>query len=313
MPSSLPTWTWWDCGSCGQPWFRCGCDDPQPTNLSEQAGSGRGDRSVGVLVDRANRGELSVGDLLRSEALWRWLAHSPGAAELRHGPIIWPTPRHTIWLSGVECQFTRQYAHRHDLGILVQPGTTSYVARLGAYGRWAADNGCYSQGARFDVAAWRRWVATLPAGGCLFAVAPDVFDPAAGRGDPHATWARSAPEFELIRSCGLPAALVAQDGVEDMDLDWDAFDVLFLGGSTEWKMSAAAADVAAEARRFGLWTHMGRVNSARRLRHATLVGVDSADGTYLAFGPDTNGPKVLGWLDQLDAADTQPTLFEAVA
>jgi hypothetical protein len=38
-----------------------------------------------------------------------------------------------------------------------------------------------------------------------------------------------------------------------------------------------------EARRRGVWTHMGRVNSERRLRYAALIGCQSADGTYLAF------------------------------
>ena len=37
--------------------------------------------------------------------------------------------------------------------------------------------------------------------------------------------------LELIRVIGLPAALVAQDGLEAMAIDWDAFDVLFSGGS----------------------------------------------------------------------------------
>jgi hypothetical protein len=40
---------------------------------------------------------------------------------------------------------------------------------------------------------------------------------------------------------------------------WDAFDVLFLGGTTDWKLGPAAADLTAEARRRGLVVHMGRV------------------------------------------------------
>jgi hypothetical protein len=52
----------------------------------------------------------------------------------------------------------------------------------------------------------------------------------------------------------------------------------------------------------GKGTHMGRVNSNRRLQYAATIGCDSADGTYLAFGPDQNLPRLLWWL--------RPTLFD---
>jgi len=52
----------------------------------------------------------------------------------------------------------------------------------------------------------------------------------------------------------------------------------------------------AEAKRRGKWAHMGRVNGRSRLLAAVGAGCDSVDGTYLAFGPDTNLPKLLRWL-----------------
>ena len=51
---------------------------------------------------------------------------------------------------------------------------------------------------------------------------------------------------------------------------------------------------------------MGRVNSRRRLRIAQAFGCTSCDGTYLAFGPDTNLPRLLTWMNELH---TTPTLF----
>ena len=302
-------WVYWECARCAAPWFRCRCDAPEPTALREMPRRGRCDRDVAGAISRANASG-DVRALFDDEAVWSWLAHSPGEAEVAFGPVLYEPPRHTIYLSGVECDVTRTYAGRCDLGILVQPGTGSYVARLGAYGRWGADNGCFSQGERFDLARWKRWVAGLPHDGCLFVVAPDVYDAEAGRGDPVATWERAAPVLPFIRSCGLPAALVAQDGFEEMEIDWTAFDCLFLGESTEWKLSRAAADVAREARAQGLWTHMGRVNSMRRLRYAYLIGIDSVDGTYLAFGPRANGGRLLRWLHALADEDATPRLFE---
>lgn len=125
---------------------------------------------------------------------------------------------------------------------------------------------------------------------CLFAAAPDVL------GDAAATLKRSAYMLPWIRYIGVPAALVAQDGLEDLDVPWDEFDVLFLGGSTGWKLGPAAAWLAGEAKARGKRVHMGRVNSLQRLWHAVSIGCDSCDGTYLAFAPDANLDRLLPWL-----------------
>jgi hypothetical protein len=84
-------------------------------------------------------------------------------------------------------------------------------------------------------------------------------------------------------------------------------DVLFLGGTTEWKLGPDAWRIVERAKADGRWVHMGRVNSWRRFDTARQMGCDSVDGTYLTFGPDTNLPKLLGWLRR---ADTNPTLWE---
>jgi hypothetical protein len=152
-----------------------------------------------------------------------------------------------------------------------------------------ADNGCFGKGYPGDD-AWFEWVKGLPHERVRFVVAPDVVADAA------ATLERSRPWLSVIRALGMPAAFVAQDGLEDLTVPWDEFDVLFIGGSTDWKLGEHAHALTVEAKRRGKWVHMGRVNSQVRLRRAALTGCDSADGTYIAFGPDANLPKVLGWL-----------------
>lgn len=163
---------------------------------------------------------------------------------------------------------------------------------------WCADNGCFGKGYPGDE-KWLGWLAknAYAAADCLFATAPDVV------GDAVGTLERSAPWLPAIRALGYPAALVAQDGLEDLEVPWDAFDVLFIGGSTEWKLGPAARTLVAEAKRQGKKIHMGRVNSERRYRYAQAIGCDTADGTYLTFGPDANLPSVLAWsrLSQHDA------------
>lgn len=157
---------------------------------------------------------------------------------------------------------------------------------------WIADNGCFGKGYPGDD-AWLAWLGAYTAeerSRCLFAVAPDVV------GDAAATLARSMPWLPKIRALGYPAALVAQNGLEDLGVPWEAFDALFIGGDTAWKLGPHARHLVAEARLRGKWVHMGRVNSERRLRYADAIGCDSVDGTYLAFGPDLNLPNVLAWV-----------------
>lgn len=157
--------------------------------------------------------------------------------------------------------------------------------------RWAADNGCFGKGFPGE-AAWWEWLVDNAASAdtCAFAVAPDVVADAA------ATLARSLPWLPRIRGLGYKAAFVIQDGQEDLPMPWDAFDVMFIGGSTEWKLGRHARVLVAEAKQRGKSVHMGRVNSEKRLRYAAAIGCDSADGTYIAFGPDLNLPDVLAWL-----------------
>jgi hypothetical protein len=131
----------------------------------------------------------------------------------------------------------------------------------------------------------------------LFAAAPDVL------GDARATLDRSIPVLPEIRKMGFKAALVAQDGLEFLmsEIPWDALDVIFTGGSTEWKLGAGARLIVGEAKRRGKWVHMGRVNSRKRLRYAASIGVDSVDGTYITYGSIRNVRRVLDWLDELEA------------
>jgi hypothetical protein len=159
---------------------------------------------------------------------------------------------------------------------------------------WAADNGCFSVNYVGDP-RWMAWLARHAphADRCLFATAPDVV------GDAAATLIRSAPHLPMIRALGYRAALVAQDGLEHLPVPWDTLDVLFIGGTVTWKLSPAAAGLVATARRRGKTVHMGRVNSSKRLTYAALLGCGSADGTFLAFGPNTNLPRLSRWLRAL--------------
>lgn len=147
---------------------------------------------------------------------------------------------------------------------------------------WAADNGRFARPENYTDDGYLAFLARFTAHleRCLFAVAPDIV------GDAATTLEMSAPMLPRIRAIGYPAALVAQDGLEDLSVPWDDFDALFVGGSTKWKLSEAAYGLAAEAKARGKWLHMGRVNSWARFSTAAAAGYDSADGTVLRFDPN---------------------------
>jgi hypothetical protein len=205
---------------------------------------------------------------------------------------------------------------------LLEPGTA-----------WCADNGIYSRAYPGD-RQYLGWLSRLPdPARCRFAVAPDVV------ADHHATLERSWPMLRPIRGIGLPVALCAQNGAQADDLPWDYIDVVFLAGiveclpcgyvpdvadlpkdacpdghpMAEWKTGAAAAAIATEAKARGKWVHMGRVNTRGRVLTAKGMGCDSADGTFLAYGPDLNLPRLLSWLCEPAARPTvQLDLFTPV-
>jgi hypothetical protein len=162
---------------------------------------------------------------------------------------------------------------------------------------WAADNGCFSAKGYPGEEKWLAWLEkhSPHAERCLFAVAPDLFNPDLGEEMGTASLARSRPWLPVIRSLGYPAALVAQNGLLPEDVPWDEIDWLFIGGTTKWKLGKAASTLAAAAKANGKGVHMGRVNSARRWAIAELFDCDTCDGTFIARAPDTNLARQQRW------------------
>jgi len=174
------------------------------------------------------------------------------------------------------------------VGELIVPGAGNNPDALRLeFGRWAMDNRCFNE---FRVAEFMRMLETFYGRrGCRFVSAPDVV------ADAHETllqwpfWAR------LIRGVRFVPALVAQDGLTVADVPWSELGALFIGGTTEWKLGPQARDLIGYAKTRGLWVHMGRVNSQRRIWDAARMGCDSFDGTGFSRWPDIRIPKGLSW------------------
>lgn len=101
----------------------------------------------------------------------------------------------------------------------------------------------------------------------LWVVVPDVV---ADREATLASWQAWAPR---LRQYGWPLAFAVQDGMTPEDVPADA-DVIFVGGTTEWKWRTVL-----------IWcqhfprVHVGRVNSYRLLWSSHDAGAESCDGT----------------------------------
>ena len=105
-----------------------------------------------------------------------------------------------------------------------------------------------------------------------------------------------------------PTAYVLQDGAEDSDIPYDKINCVFVGGTTEFKLSETARDLVTEAKRFGKQIHMGRVNTDKRLRYAFNIGCNSVDGTgYVRFRQRELLPAL--HVIHSEVANLQPTLF----
>lgn len=167
----------------------------------------------------------------------------------------------------------RQMAARFNRPIVagqLQTPLTNYATWDGAF---ACDNGAFSG---FDRDRWFRFLANREPhkARCRWVAMPDVV----GNGR------RTLELFTVLSAevAGWPWALVAQDGVEDLNIPWRLFECLFIGGTTDWKMSDASADLIRTAKILGLQVHVGRVNTVQRYLHFARLGADTCDGTGIA-------------------------------
>lgn len=142
---------------------------------------------------------------------------------------------------------------------------------------WAADNCAF--GDKFDADKLLTWLPQMIPfrSTCLFVAVPDVV------GDSAATLARWA-EW-IPRLTGWPLAFVCQDGLRPEQIPVEC-TVIFIGGTTEWKLSEYAIDCIRWAQANGKGVHIGRVNWGRRYAHFRVMrGSEyfTTDGTRTRF------------------------------
>lgn len=177
-----------------------------------------------------------------------------------------------------------------EIGLMLTP--LSEKKRPSSEWQWAADNACFAN--KWRASRWLKWIEELsdPAT-AVFATVPDIVSDHAG------TLVRWKQWSSAVRDRGFKTAFVLQDGASVSTVPFDELDAVFIGGSTEYKLSCDARRIVDTAKHLDKWVHMGRVNSLRRLRIASEWGCDSVDGTFIAYAPDYNTGRLIAMLDKL--------------
>jgi hypothetical protein len=147
---------------------------------------------------------------------------------------------------------------------------TPLTRNRNAGGVFGIDNGAFSN---FNERAWRAVIAKQDKAWdrCLFVTLPDIVGEAQ----------RTRELFMHFRHelSDWPIAMVAQDGAECIEIPWTHMSAVFIGGTTEWKMSRAAAGVIKTAKILEKHVHVGRINTPDRWKHFDELGADTCDGS----------------------------------
>lgn len=170
-------------------------------------------------------------------------------------------------------------------------------------GFWGADNDVFT--GNFDPMIYLAWVLRIKEeqhlNKCLFMAAPDRVADYGVTLEMFKIW---QPELKKLE---FPVALVLQDGATTETIPWDKIDAVFIGGSTEWKLSQDVIRILQNAGEMGKWRHIGRVNSHNRISYFWDFA-ESFDGTSFAIEPDNRLefvlPKMLELASQSKIWDT---------
>lgn len=141
---------------------------------------------------------------------------------------------------------------------------------------YALDNGAWGahqRGEDFPAEPFTRTVKKLGAG-ADWVVAPDIVEGGLDSLRVSIGW------LSWLRSRCKRILIAVQDGMTEKDIRPLLSDRVgvFVGGSTDWKLQTLDTWCRL-ARDCGAWSHVGRVNTARRIRRCLAAGATSFDGT----------------------------------
>lgn len=192
---------------------------------------------------------------------------------------------------------------RRNLDALRKAGWGLLISRTGVwrtegFSDYVLDNGAWSDfraGRSFDEDAFERLIDRLGAG-ATWIVLPDIVEGGLASLELSVRWSN-----RCLSIC--PSVLIpVQDGMTEDDISpFVGRNVgVFLGGSTEWKISTMGA-WGAFCRQRGIHYHVARVNTVKRMGMAAAAGADSIDGS--------SGSRFAVTIPKLTYASRQPDLW----
>ena len=163
----------------------------------------------------------------------------------------------------------------HDFWQLRTPLTRNAIGGT----PWGLDNGCFTQ---FNRSVWLKMVKEALQHTShtieqrrrnIFVALPDIVGDAV----------RTLDLFEHFehQTNGCKRALVLQDGIGHHRIPWSRIHAVFVGGSDSFKTSPEAINACKAAKMMNKWVHVGRVNTASRVRNWVELA-DSIDGSGIS-------------------------------
>lgn len=147
---------------------------------------------------------------------------------------------------------------------------------------WGADLGCLSGPdfvKKYDPEKTKSWLEMMKPylSTCLFVTVPDHIGDAA----------KTYQDFHKFDFGDFPVAYVAQDGQENIPFpNLNNWKTLFIGGSTQWKLSDHARVCIELAKKWDMHVHIGRVNYKKRyVSFGRIPGSErfTCDGTRIRY------------------------------
>lgn len=180
----------------------------------------------------------------------------------------------------------------HTPDSIRKPKPVPYALDNAVYGAWANDrewnSGKYYKALDFYDPAECRWT-----------VVPDWI------ADKELTLERWRRHWRGIKDRGYTLAFAVQDGMEPSDVPEKA-EVIFVGGSTEWKWKTMPI----WCREFDR-VHAARVNTYRLLWMAHECGAESCDGTGFTRGCQRQWNGLCEYLEESTNGRKQEEMFQA--
>ena len=158
---------------------------------------------------------------------------------------------------------------------------------------WGMDSGCFSN-KNFTWLKYYSWLIRKCNYDCIFVPVPDVV------GNAQETLKLFNKFYSLFKNLPCNIAFVAQDGTSDIDIPWEKFHTLFIGGTTDWKLGEEVKQLIKQGQYMEKWIHIGRVNTISRMKYFAEMKVDSVDGTCAIYGPNVNIPKLIRWINKIN-------------